>query len=132
MALFSVVRIRKKRRRRAPSATLAECPARLVKNRLGEGSGRDLLGVATARVVREIRAKPALHVCERQPLAGGIVLDLVAADAADGEIPRLRMPQVDAAHARCRDHRARLRERDADVFGAEQLEELELLAVVRA
>src|SRR5258708_32248480 len=42
------------------------------------------------------------------------------------------MPEVDAADARRRDHRATLRERDADVLGTEQVEELPLLTVVRA
>ena len=65
-------------------------------------------------------------------LADGVVLDLVAPDAPDGEVAHLRMPEVDAADARGRNHRAALRERHADVLGAEQVEELPLLAVVRA
>ena len=59
-------------------------------------------------------------------------LDLVEADAADGEVPRLRMREVDPADACGRHHRERLRERDAELLRAEQVEELALLGVVGA
>ena len=42
------------------------------------------------------------------------------------------MTQVDAAHARSGEHRARLGEREPRVLGAQQLEELDLLAVIGA
>src|SRR5580765_384452 len=42
------------------------------------------------------------------------------------------MREVDAAHARGRRHSIALREREASLLGAEQREQLRLLAVVRA
>src|SRR3954463_344507 len=83
-------------------------------------------------LVPEIRPQPTLDLVERHVLARRVVLDLVAADAADREIARLRMREVDAADARARHHRERLGERDPDLLGAEQVEELALLGVVGA
>src|SRR5690349_15141960 len=91
--------------------------------------GRDPRGLW---LVREVRAQPALDLRERQALPGGVVLDLVAPDAADREVPRLRMTEMDAADARAGHHRVALREGDADLLCPEQVEELPLLAVVRA
>src|SRR4051794_2659076 len=51
------------------------------------------------RVVAEVGREPALGLGDREALPAGVVGDLVAPDAADGEVPRLRMGQVDAAHA---------------------------------
>src|SRR3979490_2553233 len=75
--------------------------------------------------------EPAFDLVERHALADGVVLDLVGSDAADREVAHLRMPEVDAADARRRNHGGALRKRDADVLGTEQVEELPLLAVGR-
>src|SRR5205085_10506174 len=100
----------KGRRRQAPRVTIAQRSARL---------GRDLLGIAR-RLVAEVRPEPPLDLGERHALADRIVLDLVAAHASDREEARLRMSEIDPAHARPGDHRARLRQRDTGVLGAQQ------------
>src|SRR5581483_1777233 len=85
-----------------------------------------------ARLVAEVRAQPALDLRERFALPRRVILDLIPADPADREVASLGVAEVDAADARAGDHREGLRERDADVLRLEQLEELPLLAVVRA
>src|SRR5436190_21272048 len=82
--------------------------------------------------IPEVRSQPPLHFLDSRILAARRILDLVARDAADREVPRLRMTEVDAADARTGHHRVRLGERDAERLGAEQVEELALLGVVGA
>src|SRR5690606_11425683 len=53
------------------------------------GSGR---GVG---LVAEVRGQPALRLRERPALAGGVVGDLVPADLPDGEVPRLRVREIE-------------------------------------
>src|SRR5438105_8464064 len=80
--LFSVVRMRK-------NANASSAPAR------GEDSpGSGLQRRYLFRLVRQVRAEPALGLGERDALAGGVVGDLIAGDAADGEVARLRMAEV--------------------------------------
>jgi hypothetical protein len=57
---------------------------------------------------------------DRLALARGQVFELVAADAADVEVLRLRMREVEAAHARGRMHRVALGQRHADLVGIER------------
>src|SRR5262249_46627913 len=81
--------------------------------------------------VPEIRREPALRLLEGNGLAGGVVLDLVEGDAADGDVARERMRKIDAADGRGRRHRERLGQRYGRcILGPEEIEELALLRVV--
>src|SRR5262245_13731165 len=82
--------------------------------------------------IAEVRPEPALGLFDRDPLACGVVLHLVEAEPADGEVARKRMREVDPADGGGGTHCERLGQRHArGVLGAEQLEELVLLGVVR-
>src|SRR3954454_22686850 len=84
-------------------------------------------------LVAAIRAEPALGLLERHALSGRIVLDLVAREPTHGEVPSERVREVDAADSRGLRHRVRLGQGGAGrPLGAEQVEELALLGVVRA
>src|SRR6478672_7942713 len=83
-----------------------------------------------SRLVGEVLAEPALALGEGDPLSLRVVRDLIATDATDGEVARLRMAEVEAAHARPRRRRIGLREPDARPPGFEQLEQSVLLRVV--
>ena len=74
--------------------------------------------------------EPVLDLGDVQAAAGRVVLDLVAADPADGEVPRGGVGEQQAAHARRRRHRVGLGQPDAALVGAEQVEQLPLEAVV--
>src|SRR5213076_2333705 len=66
-----------------------------------------------------------------QALAARVVERLVGADAADLEIPRLRVREVEAAHGSGGDHGEGLRQPDLGPrLGLEQVEEGALLGVV--
>src|SRR5581483_5805578 len=82
--------------------------------------------------LRQVRAQPALDLADRLALAGGVVLELVVADPADGEVPGPRVGEVDAAHGGGGGHREALGQLDPEPARIEQVEELRLLAVVRA
>ena len=62
-----------------------------------------LEGACRARIAEsaaglsEVRAEPAFGLGNRDAPAGCVVLDLVAADPPHGEVPRLRVVEVDAA-----------------------------------
>src|SRR5712692_2520138 len=84
------------------------------------------------RLVGQIRSEPALRLGERDALAVGVVGNLVARDAADGEVARFRVVEIESADARARDRREGLGQLHPGAVGGEQLEELRLLAVVRA
>src|SRR4029453_12675760 len=84
-----------------------------------------------SRLVREILAEPPLGLGEGDPFLLRVVRDLIATDAPPGEVARLRMAEVEAAHARARRRRIRLREPNARPSGLEQVEEGALLRVVR-
>src|SRR5205823_4732586 len=89
--------------------------------------------VSVLGVVAQVRAEPAFGLAERPALATGVVGNLVAADAADGEVLRLRMSQVPARHRGRGPHREALGEADARVgFGVEQAPEGRFLGVVGA
>ncbi len=83
--------------------------------------------------VGQQRRQPALRLGQGPLLACGVVDDLLAADAHDAEIARLRMAEVPAAHRRRRGHHAALGEVQAEVAaGVEEVEERPLLGVVGA
>src|SRR5437773_9676385 len=109
------------------NANASSAPAR------GEDSpGSGLQRRYLFRLIRQIWAEPALGLGERDSLPGGVVGDLVAGDPADREVARLRMVEVQAADARAGDRGEVLRQLHPGAVGAEQLEELRLLAVVGA
>src|SRR4051794_14658011 len=84
-------------------------------------------------LVAEIWSEPALDLVHGHPLPCRIVVDLVLAEPADGEVAREWMREVDAADRRGRRHGVGLRQRGAGGgFRPEQVEELPLLGVVRA
>src|SRR5712691_6887959 len=117
--LFSVVRMRK-------NANASSAPAP-VENSPGSGLQRCyLLGL-----VGQVGPEPALGLGERDALAGAVILDLVESHAADREVARLRVVEVDAAHARAGDRRERLRQLHAGALGPQQPEELPFFRVVR-
>src|SRR5436305_10674496 len=74
------------------------------------GSG-DLLGL-----VAEIGGEPALDFGERHVLAAGVVGDLLAGDAIDGEVAGLWVREVKAADAGGGPHGVAFRELNAGVF----------------
>src|SRR4051812_43584126 len=87
---------------------------------------------AIASVVQD-RREPAFRDREVHALAMRVVLHLVALHLADGEITRLRMREVEAAHRRGGQHRVRVGERHVGVAPRiEQAEEIALLRVVGA
>src|SRR6266511_4177707 len=83
------------------------------------------------RRVAENRPQPPLGLAEVDPLARGVVLDLIAPYSSDREVARFRMVDVDAAHARGGQHREALGELDTLLLGREEIEELALLRVIR-
>src|SRR3954468_13614133 len=99
---------------RLPKARIAKRPDRPARPKGSEKAGRE----------------PLLDLAERRPLTRGVVLELVAPDPSDREVPGLRMGQVDAAHGRRRCHREALGQPHARIPGTEQLEQLRLLTVV--
>src|SRR5579862_264049 len=114
--LFRVVLIETNRRPKAPAAA----GYRRVET---EPEGSDL---------GEVLPQPAFDLGHGLALAGRVVLELVGADPADGEVARLRVREVETAHGRCGRHRERLGQVDPDRLRAQQAEELPLLAVVGA
>jgi Domain of unknown function (DUF222) len=57
-------------------------------------------------LVAQDGAQPALRLRHRHPLPARVILDLIAADFPDHEVPRLRMREVKARHGCGRRHRA--------------------------
>ena len=53
---------------------------------------------------------------EVRALAGGVLLELIAADPAEPEVGRFGTPEVEPADRRGREHRVRLGQRDPDAF----------------
>src|SRR5262249_20041397 len=82
-------------------------------------------------IVAHVRSQPALGLVHADSLAPSVVLDLIARDPPDGEVARLRMAEIQPAHARRRQHRERLRQAHPGGARVEQQEELRLLGVVR-
>src|SRR3546814_8045723 len=66
----------------------------------GVAAGTLLLGIVGQR-----RGQPFLDPGHGLPLAPGVVLDLVALDAAEAEIPGFRMREIEAGDRRGRPHR---------------------------
>src|SRR5215510_264993 len=78
--------------------------------RPGEPDARSRSGRARRlRIVSEVRGEPALDRLDRNALPSRVVLDLITREASHREVARLRVSQVDAAHARRREHGERLR-----------------------
>src|SRR5262249_25758545 len=93
--------------------------------------GANLTQVSAPRgLVAQIRREPALRFFDRLPFALRVRRDLILAKPSDGEVPRVRAREVQAADAGGRRHRRRFGQVDADRAGAEELEQLELLAVI--
>src|SRR5260370_29991279 len=82
------------------------------------------------RLIPQRRSQPALDERQGHVLARVIVDDLIASDAADREVLRLRMGEVEAAHGCRGGHGEILGQLDAGATGLEQCEECRLLAVV--
>src|SRR3954452_21919122 len=83
--------------------------------------------------VAQVRREPSLRLGDRPALAAGVVLDLVAGDPAQVEVPRLRVGEVQPADRGPRPHGHALGELDAGVgLDVEQLPDRLLLGVLRA
>src|SRR5438067_1264027 len=82
--------------------------------------------------VGEIRRQPPLDIVDRLALAAGVVRDLILPDATHREVARVRVGEIQTAHARGRRHRRTFGQLDAKLARVEQIEQLELLAVIRA
>src|SRR6185437_1651614 len=99
--------------------------------KLGMTGLRVLVLAQWIRIVIEVGGEPALDFAEFHAFAAVIVLGLIAADFADGEVARLWMRKIDAANRSGRIHSEIFSEANADVFfGVEQIEELALFGVV--
>src|SRR5689334_24652954 len=68
------------------------------------------------RLVVQVGPEPAFDLADRHAFARVVVLDLIAIDLAEAEVTRLRVSEVEAAHARAGPHRARLGEHHAGVL----------------
>ena len=99
-------------------------PGAGVQTVVGTGAGLD--------IVREVRAEPLLDILQTHPLAAGVRLDLIAAEAADIEVLGLGMREVQPADARRGQHGGAVGQRNPLLRGVQQAEQLELLAVIRA
>src|SRR5690242_20518900 len=84
------------------------------------------------RVVRQVRTEPALNLFDRETTAYGVILDLVATEAADTEVAGGGVREDQAADRGGRRHRERLRQPETELVRLEQLEQFLLLGVVRA
>src|SRR5207245_950439 len=83
--------------------------------------------------VVQIRPEPAFNLLQAHPFAEMIVQHLVASDFTHGEIPRLRMREVESAHTRPRPHGATFGELDPRVFlNVEELPKNPFFSMVRA
>src|SRR5215831_312087 len=83
-------------------------------------------------LVAEVRAQPLLDFGRGHALPLGVVHDLVAADLADHEVPRLRVSEVEPRDGRSWRHGAALGQVHADRTRVEQGEQGLLFRVVRA
>src|SRR5262249_46376208 len=90
-------------------------------------------GVASAahRFVREIRREPAFRLVDGDAFAPRGRDALILANPAHVEIACSGIREIQAADARRRRHRRVLGEIDADLARTEQVEQRELLAVIR-
>src|SRR3954451_23394621 len=120
------------RMRRPPSRYASWPPCRGPRRAKRVVGGTGVL-LFVLRAVAEVGREPSLRLLDRPALAPRIVLDLVAAEATQHEVPRLRVREVQAAHRRPRPHGHALGELDAGVdLGVEQLPDGPLLGVLRA
>src|ERR1043166_95868 len=91
--------------------------------------GKILLGW----IVIQIRPKPALDFGQRHAFAQVIINDLIAPNFSDGKIFRLRMGEVESAHAAAGPHCERFGEFDAGLaLDVQQLPERLLFRVIGA
>src|SRR5579885_596271 len=83
------------------------------------------------RIVGKIRCEPLFALPDRPALALGVVLDLIAVDAADAEIGAFGMREINARDRRARPHRVALGDRNPDLrLGAEERKQRDLLGVL--
>src|SRR5581483_1805262 len=92
-----------------------------------DGAVKAPAGTQDSRSLGQARAEPALRLGERNLLPLGVVGELVAADPADREVPRLRVREVEPADGGGRKHRVCIRQLDPGALRLEQREELRLL-----
>src|SRR4051794_27543733 len=64
-------------------------------------------------LVGDIRRQPTRHDVDVGALAARVVLELIAADAAEAEVRRFWAPEIPAAHRRSGEHREGLGQRNA-------------------
>src|SRR5215213_2695983 len=100
--------------------------------RLYAGLDRHRAGGLLVGLVGEVRSEPALHLRQRPRLPRGVRCDLVAPDPADREVARLGVMEVEPGDRGGGRDGERLRQREAVLLRAEQLEQLPLLRVVGA
>src|SRR5262252_4667408 len=84
----------------------------------------------TSRFVGEVRPDPPLDLLDRLPFAARVAGNLILPEPPHREVLRLRVPEIEAADARRRNHRRVIGQRNPGVARAEQREQFELLAVV--
>src|SRR5207237_9259424 len=90
------------------------------------------VGSAARRFVREKRTEPALDRLHRLPLPARVARHLVLSDSPDTEISCLRMCEIEAADAGGWEQGRMSGELDASLRRIEEIEQLELLAVIGA
>src|SRR5882672_5399307 len=81
-----------------------------------------LLCDSMSALVGEIGSQPALGLLDRERLAARIVGRLILADLVHREIARARMGEIEAAHARRRQHGEAFGELHAGLGSFEQIE----------
>src|SRR5918993_5369162 len=116
------------RKRRRKSGAVRRTAKLRMRGTLASGPG----GLPRFGLVRQVGAQPALRLGQRNALAGCVVLDLIPRDAADREVLRVRMAEVEPAHGRGWRHREALRQGEPCRLRVEQVEEPPLLGVVGA
>src|SRR5262249_42751883 len=89
------------------------------------------LGSAARGLVGEVGREPTLDLFDGLPFAACIARDLIFAKAADGEVPRLRTKEVQAADAGGGRHRRVFGQSHAGVARAYEREKRERFTVIR-
>src|SRR5262245_25595085 len=83
-------------------------------------------------IVPQVGPHPALDLLDGHAFAGGVALDLIAADAADREVPGAGVGEIEPAHRRRGHHRGALGQRNPGPRRLQQVEQLVFFAVIRA
>src|SRR5262245_47372362 len=82
-------------------------------------------------LVAQVRGEPALDLRPRHLLWPGVVLDLVAGDQINREVPGLRVAEVEAADGRRRPHGEALGQPDAGgLLDCQELPQRPLFGVI--